>query len=177
MVSCGVGQRCVLDLALLWLWGRLAAAAQIRPIAWELLYAAGTALKRPKKERKKEILWPSIISPRPFAGCKTLSLTLSSPDSQHESSPPIRSLPCLHTSSNISSLCASKLLLFRHKHNNPSFFPTTKSKPPSCKCPHPSQPHPQGLPCLCEGPRSSPLYSKLTMMCSVHRTCLKNEFF
>ena len=35
----------VKDLALLWLWCRPAAAALIRPLAWELPYAAGVALK------------------------------------------------------------------------------------------------------------------------------------
>ena len=50
-MSCGVGHRCGSDSALLWLWCRLAAVAQIRPLAWEPPpYAAGTALKRPKKE-------------------------------------------------------------------------------------------------------------------------------
>ena len=39
--SCGVGQRCGSDLALLWLWCRLAAAAPIKPLAWELPYAVG----------------------------------------------------------------------------------------------------------------------------------------
>ena len=43
-----------LYLALLWLWGRPAAAALIRPLAWELLYAMGVALKRPKKKKKKK---------------------------------------------------------------------------------------------------------------------------
>ena len=33
---------------LLWLWCRLAATAPIRPLAWELPYAEGTTLKRPK---------------------------------------------------------------------------------------------------------------------------------
>jgi len=37
---------------LLWLWCRPAAAALIRPIAWELPYAAGVALKRKKKKEK-----------------------------------------------------------------------------------------------------------------------------
>ena len=41
------------DLVLLWLWCRLAAAALIRPLARELLYARGAARER-KKERKKE---------------------------------------------------------------------------------------------------------------------------
>ena len=44
-VSCGVGRRCGLDPALLWLWCRPAAVAPTRPLAWELPYAAGTALK------------------------------------------------------------------------------------------------------------------------------------
>ena len=41
----------VKDLALLWLWYRLAAAAPIRPVAWELPYAMAATLKR---KRKKE---------------------------------------------------------------------------------------------------------------------------
>ena len=36
----------VRDLALLWLWYRLRVTAPIRPIAWELPYAAGTAIKK-----------------------------------------------------------------------------------------------------------------------------------
>ena len=42
------------DLALLWLWCRLAAVALIGPLPWELPYVSGTALKKPKKKRKKE---------------------------------------------------------------------------------------------------------------------------
>ena len=48
-VSSGVGHRCGLDLALLWLWCRAVAAAPIQPLAWELPYAPGAALKRKKK--------------------------------------------------------------------------------------------------------------------------------
>ena len=44
---------CGVDLALLWLWCRLAAAPLIRPLAWELPYAMGVALKRPKKKTFK----------------------------------------------------------------------------------------------------------------------------
>jgi len=40
------------DLALLWLWCRQAAVAQIRPLGWELLYAVGVGQKN---ERKKKI--------------------------------------------------------------------------------------------------------------------------
>ena len=39
---------------LLWLWYRLAGEAQIQPLARELPYAAGAALKRKKEKKKKE---------------------------------------------------------------------------------------------------------------------------
>ena len=42
----GVGYRRGLDLALLWLWRRLAAAAQTHLLAWELPYAADATLKK-----------------------------------------------------------------------------------------------------------------------------------
>ena len=51
-MSCGVGCRCASDLAWLWLWCSLAAAALIQPLAWELPYAAGAALKRQKRKKK-----------------------------------------------------------------------------------------------------------------------------
>ena len=41
-------------MALLWLWCRLAAVAPILPLAWELQYATGAALKKEKKKKKKE---------------------------------------------------------------------------------------------------------------------------
>ena len=44
----------VKDPALLWLWCRLAAAVIIQPLAWELPYATGTALKRQKKKLTKK---------------------------------------------------------------------------------------------------------------------------
>ena len=50
-VSCGVGSRCGSDLSLLWLWHRAAAVALIQPLAWELPYAAGAALKSKKKKK------------------------------------------------------------------------------------------------------------------------------
>ena len=40
---------------------RLAAAAPIRPLTWELPYAAGVALKRQKKLKKDKILGVSIV--------------------------------------------------------------------------------------------------------------------
>ena len=51
---CSIGQRCSLDPALLWLWHRLATAAQIQPLAWELPYAVDAALKRKKSEKRKK---------------------------------------------------------------------------------------------------------------------------
>ena len=53
-MSCGVGQRCDSDLALLWLWHRQAATAPIRPIAWETPYAAGTAQEMAKRQKQKQ---------------------------------------------------------------------------------------------------------------------------
>ena len=47
-MSCSVGGRQGLDLALLWLRLWPAAATLIQPLAWELPYATGAALKRPK---------------------------------------------------------------------------------------------------------------------------------
>ena len=52
-MSCGVGHRRSLDLALLWLWRRPAAAAPYRPLAWDLPYATGEALKKKKKNHNQ----------------------------------------------------------------------------------------------------------------------------
>ena len=46
-----IGCRCGSDSTLLWLRCRPAAAASIRPQAWELPYAAGSTLKSKKKEK------------------------------------------------------------------------------------------------------------------------------
>ena len=51
-MSCGVGRRHGLDLALLWLWRRPEAVALIHPLAWELLYFEGAALKKQTKQNK-----------------------------------------------------------------------------------------------------------------------------
>ena len=51
-MSCGVGGRHGSDPKLLWMWHRPAAVAPIRPLVWELPYAAGVPLKR--KEKKKQ---------------------------------------------------------------------------------------------------------------------------
>ena len=53
-LSCGVGCRCSWDPVLLWLWHGPTATALIRPLAWELPYAAGVALKRQKKKKKEK---------------------------------------------------------------------------------------------------------------------------
>ena len=50
-MSCGVGCRRGSNLALLWLWCRLAAATLIRALAWEPPCAVSAALKRQKKKR------------------------------------------------------------------------------------------------------------------------------
>ena len=47
--NCGVGHKCGSDVALLWLCHRLAAAALMQPLAQELPYALGAALKRREK--------------------------------------------------------------------------------------------------------------------------------
>ena len=51
-MNCGIGHRCGSDLALLWLWCRLAAVAPISPPAWEPPYVVGVALKRQKTKKE-----------------------------------------------------------------------------------------------------------------------------
>ena len=53
-MSCGVGHRHGLDPALLHLWRRPAATALIRPLAWEPPHAAGAALEKAKRPKKKK---------------------------------------------------------------------------------------------------------------------------
>ena len=52
-MSCGVGRTLGLDLVLLWLSRRPAAAALTGPLACEPPCATGTAIKRQKKKKKK----------------------------------------------------------------------------------------------------------------------------
>ena len=67
-----------LDPALLWLWCRPAAAAPIRPLAWEFPYATDVALKK-KKERERE-----LEGGLAFRGRKgSLVLSLSGPQFSH----------------------------------------------------------------------------------------------
>ena len=53
-MSCGVGGRHGSDLALLWLWRRLAATALISPLAWEPPCTVGAALKKTKDKTNKQ---------------------------------------------------------------------------------------------------------------------------
>ena len=62
-MSCGIGLRCGLDFALLWLWCRQATAALIRPLAWELPYAMGADLKSKKQTNKNPLLCARGVSP------------------------------------------------------------------------------------------------------------------
>ena len=52
-MSCDVGHRWGLDLALLRLWRRPAATAPVGPLAWELPYVVGVALKSKNKRTNK----------------------------------------------------------------------------------------------------------------------------
>ena len=47
--------QCVKDLALLWLCQRPAAVGLIGPLAWDLPYASGTALKQNKQKKGNAI--------------------------------------------------------------------------------------------------------------------------
>ena len=69
-MSCAVGHRRVSDLALLWLWHRLAATALIQPLAWEPPCAVGVALKSQKKKKKKRSLRTKLL------GAKEETLTI-----------------------------------------------------------------------------------------------------
>ena len=60
-MSYGVGGSRSLDSMMLWLWRRLAAAAPIQPLAWELPYAPGAALKI-KKQNKTNLELGSLDS-------------------------------------------------------------------------------------------------------------------
>ena len=53
-MSCGAGRRCSLDVALLRLWRRPAAAAPIGPLTWELPYATGATIKKQKQTNNKK---------------------------------------------------------------------------------------------------------------------------
>ena len=61
-----------MDLALLWLWGRPAAAALIRPLAWEPPCAAGAALKKATTNTEK-----LTVKSKEFAGRQVQPLILA----------------------------------------------------------------------------------------------------
>ena len=52
-MRCGIDRRQGLDSMLLWLWRRLAAAAPIKPLAWEPPHATGVAPEQTKKIRRE----------------------------------------------------------------------------------------------------------------------------
>ena len=54
------------DPALVWLWHRPAAAALIRPLAWEPPYAVGVALKKAKKKEKRKIQVDTVAAISPM---------------------------------------------------------------------------------------------------------------
>ena len=53
-MGCGVGHRCCLEPAFLWLWHRPAAVATIQSLAWELPRAAGVAPKQQQTNKTKQ---------------------------------------------------------------------------------------------------------------------------
>ena len=55
-MSCGAGRRHGSDPELLRLWSRSAATAPILPLAWELPYARGAALKKKEKEEEAQYI-------------------------------------------------------------------------------------------------------------------------
>ena len=54
-MSCGVGCRCGLDPALLWMWFRPSAEALIQPLAQELPYASRCSPPKKAKPKNTEI--------------------------------------------------------------------------------------------------------------------------
>ena len=74
-MSCGVGHRCSSDLALLWLWQRLAATVPINPLPWKPQNDINEAQKKEKKKKKKKnIKW----------GVPVMAQWLTNPTRNHE---------------------------------------------------------------------------------------------
>ena len=67
-MSFGVGLKCSSDLRV---WHRLAAAAPIQPLTWQLPYAAGATLRRKKSQFQYYL--PALISPEFVLGTKVHS--------------------------------------------------------------------------------------------------------
>ena len=76
-MSCGVGHKCGLDMALLWLWCGPAAVAPIRPLGWELPYAADAALEKTKKKTKTKTLSISCSNHNYHDCCVSVGLVYS----------------------------------------------------------------------------------------------------
>ena len=81
-MSCDVGHTRDLDISLLWLWCRPAAAALIQPLAWKLPYAADAALKTKKKEKKKKKANKTQPFKTPGEPCSVPALALGTVETQ-----------------------------------------------------------------------------------------------
>ena len=66
----GVGCRCSLDPALLWLYCRPVATAPIRLLAWEPTYATGAAQEMAKRQKKFLKKVGSKVGNRPQTLCE-----------------------------------------------------------------------------------------------------------
>ena len=75
-MSCGIGHRRGADPTLLWLWCRLAAAALIRLLAWELPYATGAALKRHTHAHTHMNMEPNISTQQKTTHVEKISLSV-----------------------------------------------------------------------------------------------------
>ena len=51
-----------MDLALLWLWRKPTATVPIGPLAWELPYAEGAAVKKKEEKKKNHLLRSSLVA-------------------------------------------------------------------------------------------------------------------
>ena len=136
-MSCGVGCICGLDGVLLWLWHRPAAAAPIRPLAWEPSYAVSVAIKKKKKKNYHLHVGAPLISiVRQISSWKSFS--------------PVFPTACIWMSHRTSYLIC------------PNFYPPTKSAiPPKAllenhSCSNPSPPPPSS--------HSDPIFSPLNRL-------------
>ena len=114
-MSCGIGHRRSLDPELLWLWCRPAAAAPIRPLAWEPPYAASVALRKDFKKKFSFFFLPPSHPPFPP------SLSPPSHPSFLPSFPP--SFLFLETVYFANYGSSSKLICFFPKHITRCYFP------------------------------------------------------
>ena len=72
-MSCGVDHSCNLDPTWLWLYHRPAAVAPIWPLAWELPYAEGAALKQTNKTKKNSCV---IANPSGIGWTSSIGLSV-----------------------------------------------------------------------------------------------------